>query len=58
MNGIGLFFIGVGFLFALRPSTAARYPNSGPNDQRLVRYVAAPILAVLRILLFRGIRIQ
>jgi hypothetical protein len=58
MNELGLFFVGVGLLFALCLSTAARYPDSGPDGQRLVRYVAAPSLAVLGILIFHGITLQ
>lgn len=58
MNELGLFFVGIGLLFALHPSTAAWYPASNPDGQRLVRYIAAPILAVLWILIFRGITIQ
>ena len=58
MSSIGLFFVGAGLLFALRPSAAARYPDSAPGGQRLVRYVAAPVLVVLGILLFLGITIE
>lgn len=58
MNGIGLFFVGVDFLVALRPSTAARSPNSDPDGQQLVRYVAASSLAVLGMPIFCGITFQ
>lgn len=58
MSGIGLFFIGAGLLFAFHPSAAARYPNSLPSGQRLVRIVAAPLLVVPGVLIFLGITVQ
>ena len=58
MSSLGLFFVGAGFLFALRPSAAARYPDSTPGGQQFVRYVIAPILIILGILLFLGITIS
>lgn len=41
MSERGLFFVGAGLLFALRPSAAPRYLDSASNGQRRVRYVAA-----------------
>lgn len=58
MSGLRLFFVGAGLLFALRPSAAARYPDSDPDGQRLVRYVAAPALVVLGLLILLKITIQ
>ena len=58
MNGLGLFFVGAGLLFALRPSAAARYPGSDPDGQRLVRYAAAPALVILGLLISLEIPIQ
>ena len=58
MSRLGLFFVGAGLLFAFRPRTAARYPDSDLDGQRLVRYVAAPALAVLGLLIFLEITIQ
>ena len=58
MSGLGLFFVGAGLLFALHPSAVARYPDSGPDGQQLVRYVAAPGLVLLGILIFLEITIQ
>lgn len=58
MSGLGLLFIGAGLLFAVRPSAAARYPDSAPGGQQLVRFVAAPVLIVLGVLIFLGITIQ
>ena len=57
MSGLGLFFVGAGLVFALRPSAAARYPDSTPSGQRLVRYVVAPVLVVLGVLISLGITI-
>lgn len=47
MSGLGLFFVGAGLLFVLRPGAAVRYPDSDPSGQRLVRYVAVPVLVAL-----------
>ena len=58
MNGLGLFFVGAGLLFVLRPSAATRYPDSDPNDQRFVRYIAAPTLVVLGILILLELTIR
>ena len=55
MSGLGLFFVGAGLLFTLYPSAAARYPDSDPDGRRLVRYVAAPLLVVLGMLIVLGI---
>ncbi|WP_158589925.1 hypothetical protein [Haloferax sp. Atlit-10N] len=58
MRELGLSFVDAGFLFVLHPSAAARYPDNGPDGQQLVRYVAAPGLALLGILLFLETTIQ
>lgn len=57
MSGLGLFFVGAGLLFALYPSAAARYPDSDTDGRRLDRYVAAPLLVVLGMLIVLGISI-
>lgn len=57
MSGLGLFFVGAGLVLALRPSAAARYPDSTPSGQRLIRFVAAPVLVVLGVLITLGIAI-
>jgi hypothetical protein len=58
MSKLGLVFIGAGLLFMLRPSAAARYPDSDLAGQRIVRYIAAPVLVVLGILLSLEITLQ
>lgn len=58
MSGLGYIFIGAGLLFALRPGAAAQYPDSTPGGQRFVRFVAAPALVVLEVLIALGITIR
>jgi hypothetical protein len=47
MSVLGHVFIAAGFLVALRPSAAARYPDGSASGERFVRFVAAPALVAL-----------
>jgi fumarate reductase subunit C len=58
MSGLGYVFIGAGLLFALRPSAAARYPDGPASGERFVRFVAAPALIVLGVVIALGITIR
>ena len=58
MRELGWFFVGAGLLFVLHPSAAARYPDSDPDGQRLVRYVGAPTLVFLGLLISLETTIQ
>ncbi len=57
MNGIGYVFIGAGLFFVRRPSAAARYLDGSASAERFVRFVAAPTLVVLVVLIALGITI-
>jgi hypothetical protein len=58
MSALGYIFIGAGLLFALRPSAAARYPDGPASGERIVRFVAAPALIALGIVIALGITIR
>lgn len=58
MRELGLFFVGARFLFACCPSAAVQYPDSDPDGQRLVRYVGAPTLVLLGLLISLETTIQ
>jgi len=58
MSGLGYVFIGAGLLFALCPSVATRYPDGSAGGERFIRFVAAPALVVLGIVIVLGITIR
>jgi hypothetical protein len=57
MGGLGYVFIGAGLLLIRRPSAAARYPDSSDSGERFVRFVAAPTLVVIGVMIALGITI-